>query len=71
MTRIQALSFLIFFSVTQLVGAQEPILPRSSPEAQGVSSTSIAAFVQAADKKVNTMHSFMLLRHGVNASVKV
>ncbi len=64
MTRILALSLLIFFSGTQLVGAQEPILPRSIPEAQGVSSASIAAFVQAADKKVNTMHSFMLMRHG-------
>ena len=39
-------------------------LPRSSPEAQGVSSETICAFVEAADKEVNTMHSFMLLRHG-------
>jgi CubicO group peptidase (beta-lactamase class C family) len=39
-------------------------LPRSSPEAQGVSSAGIRAYVEAADRQVNTMHSFMLLRHG-------
>ena len=39
-------------------------LPRATPESQGVSSASIAKFVQAADEKVNSMHSFMLLRHG-------
>lgn len=39
-------------------------LPRSTPEAQGVSSAAIRAFVEAADAKVDTMHSFMLVRHG-------
>jgi CubicO group peptidase (beta-lactamase class C family) len=39
-------------------------LPRSTPEAQGVASTAIRAYVEAADKKVDTMHSFMLVRHG-------
>ncbi len=39
-------------------------LPRSSPEAQGVSSADIRAFVEAADKQIDTMHSFMLVRHG-------
>lgn len=39
-------------------------LPRSTPEAQGVSSADIRAFVEAADRQVNTMHSFMLVRHG-------
>jgi CubicO group peptidase (beta-lactamase class C family) len=39
-------------------------LPRSSPEAQGVASESIRNFVEAANAKVDTMHSFMLLRHG-------
>jgi CubicO group peptidase (beta-lactamase class C family) len=38
-------------------------LPRSSPEAQGVSSSAVLAFVDAADK-VESMNSFMLLRHG-------
>src|SRR4051812_19274718 len=39
-------------------------LPRSSPEAQGVSSPALLAFVEAADKTVEAMNSFMLLRHG-------
>jgi len=39
-------------------------LPRSSPEAQGVSSAGIRAFVEAADRQVIAMHSFMLVRHG-------
>jgi CubicO group peptidase (beta-lactamase class C family) len=39
-------------------------LPRSSPEAQGVSSSAVLAFVNAADKKVEGLHSFMLVRHG-------
>ena len=39
-------------------------LPRSTPEAQGVSSSAILDFIEAADKQVNSMHSFMLVRHG-------
>ena len=39
-------------------------LPRSTPESQGVSSEAILAFIEAADQKVNSMHSFMLVRHG-------
>ena len=39
-------------------------LPRSSPEAQGVSSSAILAFVEAADKDVQSLHSVMLVRHG-------
>ncbi len=39
-------------------------LPRSTPEAQGISSLAIRAYVEAADKAIHTMHSFMLVRHG-------
>ncbi len=39
-------------------------LPRSSPEAQGVSPTALLAFIEAADKNIDSMHSFMLVRHG-------
>ncbi|HKP12867.1 MAG TPA: serine hydrolase [Blastocatellia bacterium] len=44
--------------------AASPGLPRSSPEAQGLSSSDILAFVQAADEQIDTMNSFMLVRHG-------
>ncbi len=39
-------------------------LPRSTPEAQGISSRAILDFVESADKNINTLHSFMLVRHG-------
>ena len=39
-------------------------LPRSSPESQGISSSALLGFINAADKKIDAMHSFMLLRHG-------
>jgi CubicO group peptidase (beta-lactamase class C family) len=39
-------------------------LPRSSPERQGISSSAILDFVDTADKQIDTMNSFMLVRHG-------
>jgi CubicO group peptidase (beta-lactamase class C family) len=39
-------------------------LPRSAPEAQGISSLAIVDFVKAVDKDIHTMHSFMVVRHG-------
>ncbi|HEX7450487.1 MAG TPA: serine hydrolase [Pirellulales bacterium] len=39
-------------------------LPRSGPEAQGVSSAAVLAFVEAADRQIDSLHSFMLVRHG-------
>ena len=39
-------------------------LPRSIPEAQGISSDAISAFVSAAERDLDALHSFMLLRHG-------
>jgi len=39
-------------------------LPRSSPEQQGISSADLLAFIEAADKDIDTMNSFMLIRHG-------
>ena len=38
-------------------------LPRSTPEAQGISSRAVREFVEAADR-INTLHSFMVVRHG-------
>jgi CubicO group peptidase (beta-lactamase class C family) len=39
-------------------------LPRSSPEAQGISSSAILSFIEAADRDIDSLHSFMLVRHG-------
>jgi CubicO group peptidase (beta-lactamase class C family) len=40
------------------------VLPRSTPEAQGVSSASVLRFVEALESGVTDAHSVMLLRHG-------
>lgn len=40
------------------------VLPRTSPEAQGVDSSAILAFVEALERQINEIHSVMLLRHG-------
>ena len=39
-------------------------MPRSAPEAQGVSSAGILSFIEAADRSIESMNSFMLVRHG-------
>lgn len=39
-------------------------LPRSAPEAQGIPSKAILAFVEAAEQKNLGVHSVMVLRHG-------
>ena len=57
----------VFFALAcSIVLADEPTksLPRSSPEAQGVSSKSILEFVRAADQELSSLHSVMLVRHG-------
>ena len=38
-------------------------LPRSTPEAQGISSKAVLGFIDAADQ-IDAMNSFMLVRHG-------
>ena len=60
---LSALSYALL--LTPVLGAPATTLPlpRSTPEAQGISSAAVRDFVTAADK-INTLHSFMLLRHG-------
>jgi CubicO group peptidase (beta-lactamase class C family) len=38
--------------------------PRSTPEAAGIASAAILAFVEVAEREVHDIHSFVLLRHG-------
>ena len=58
----------MFTVVSLLVFVASPAtaadLPRGSPESQGVSSPDLLAFVEAADKDIDSLHSFMLVRHG-------
>src|SRR5205809_981336 len=39
-------------------------LLRSSPEAEGISSAGVLEFIDAADRGLDSLHSFMLVRHG-------
>ncbi|MGE5608002.1 MAG: serine hydrolase domain-containing protein [Bacillota bacterium] len=56
-----AIIALIAVSSSLCIGAG---LPRSSPEAQGISSSAVLSFIEAADKNIDAMNSFMLVRHG-------
>ena len=53
----------VLIALTPSVGLADG-LPRSNPEAQGVSSAGVLSFVEAADRDVDSLHSFMLVRHG-------
>jgi CubicO group peptidase (beta-lactamase class C family) len=60
---VAPLSLVLLIAAGCIAAAADP-LPRSTPESQGVSSQGILAYLEAADQNVNSMHSFMLLRHG-------
>src|SRR3954470_21295115 len=60
---LPAVFFVILLAATRGAYAADVPLPRSTPEAQGVSSQAVREFVEAADK-IDTLHSFMLVRHG-------
>ena len=59
----QILAVAAILLLGRAVSASEA-LPRSAPEAQGVSSQDVRDYVEAADQAIHAMHSFMLLRHG-------
>lgn len=59
--------FILYFllsSCTKLSDTQGDGLPRSTPEAEGVSSKGIRNFLNAAASSTTEFHSFMMLRHG-------
>src|SRR5436853_1174620 len=45
------------------LAAQTP-LPRSTPESQGIASSAILSFVNAADSSIDAMNSVIIVRHG-------
>jgi CubicO group peptidase (beta-lactamase class C family) len=57
-------AMLVLCSASAAIAADAARLPRSTPEAQGVSPSGILEFVITADKNIDAMHSFMLVRHG-------
>jgi CubicO group peptidase (beta-lactamase class C family) len=60
---MKTLSILVVVALSASV-ARAADLPRSSPEAQGISSAAIQSFIESANKDIDSLHSFMLLRHG-------
>jgi hypothetical protein len=58
-----SLASTLALSLTSFSSTASQPLPRGTPEAQGISSQAIQDFVSAADK-INTLHSFMVVRHG-------
>ncbi|MDB5292872.1 MAG: penicillin-binding protein beta-lactamase class [Phycisphaerales bacterium] len=60
---MKVFSIIAILALTASIGVAAD-LPRSTPEAEGVSSAGILSFVEAADKSVHSIHSFMLVRHG-------
>jgi len=60
---MRATVLFLFLSISLF--AQKPItLPRSTPEAEGVSSQGILNFLEAASNGKHEFHSIMVLRHG-------
>jgi len=55
---------LLAVSCTNDRSGQDNNLPRSTPEAEGINSDGIIAFLKATEKEKHEFHSFMFLRHG-------
>lgn len=60
----QLLPALSLIGTVRLTAQDGAALPRSTPERQGISSSAILAFVQAADSAIDAMNSVMIVRHG-------
>lgn len=63
--KLPVILYLLFLLLEVELRAQ-PVsaLPRSVPEAEGISSEGIIRFLEAAGKSKHEFHSFMLVRHG-------
>lgn len=64
MKSINAILSCLLLFCSGILHAEEASLPRATPESQGVSSAAIENFIAVADREVNSIHSFMLVRHG-------
>lgn len=61
---MQRFALLIWCLVLSGALAAQPALPRSVPEAEGVSSADVLRFLDAAAKSDHEFHSIMVVRHG-------
>lgn len=58
------LAYALVIGLASTSFAADKPLPRSTPETQGISSNAVAAFLDDVNKNVDSLHSFMLVRHG-------
>src|SRR4030095_5966430 len=63
-TRLNKAAAVVLLVLLVVSAAWAQKLPRSTPEQQGIASADLLAFIEAADKEIDTMNSFMLVRHG-------
>jgi CubicO group peptidase (beta-lactamase class C family) len=64
MRNLIRICLILVLSGTVLAGRAESRLPRSTPEAQGVSSSAMLDFVNTLDHQMDGMHSLIVVRHG-------
>jgi len=64
MRTIRPLLLLSLAAATRIAAQTGTALPRSTPEREGISSSAILGFVQAADSAIDAMNSIMIVRHG-------
>ncbi|WP_414662118.1 serine hydrolase domain-containing protein [Horticoccus sp. 23ND18S-11] len=65
MKTLRVLSLLVLSAATAFAAETATgRLPRSTPEAQGISSTALLGFIATAEAKIQSLHSVMLVRHG-------
>lgn len=64
MNNLTRLCLLAVLAATARAAHAAGPLPRSAPEAQGVSSAALLDFVNALDQQIDGMHSVMVVRHG-------
>jgi CubicO group peptidase (beta-lactamase class C family) len=64
MRRITFLALFVTVSLLAVPVDTRTTLPRSAPEAQGISSADLLGFIEEAEQKLDALHSFMLVRRG-------
>ena len=64
MRNVIQIGLILFLAGTSLTVPAKSQLPRSTPQAQGVSSAAILDLVNTLDQQIDGMHSVMVVRHG-------
>jgi CubicO group peptidase (beta-lactamase class C family) len=66
MMRLASIGMVLLLTCTATGSARAErfVFPRSTPEAQGISSSAIFAFVEEAERTIDALHSVMIVRHG-------